>query len=76
MGTANKIKVGLVGDEDVDNGTAGASSTFAVEGAIVLDYPNESGLTFYVNDEVFIKWTASPASLGSLNIRYDTNNRK
>ncbi|RLF26419.1 MAG: hypothetical protein DRN05_07065, partial [Thermoplasmata archaeon] len=73
MGTNNKIKVGFAGDEDPATGTAGESGTFAVEADIVLNYPNESGLTFSIGDTVYIKWTPTPTSFGTVNIRYSTD---
>ncbi|MBU1087047.1 MAG: GPI anchored serine-threonine rich family protein, partial [Candidatus Omnitrophica bacterium] len=73
MGTNNKIKVALDGDENLLTGTAGESNAFSVEGDVTLTYPNSSGLVFNVGDTVYIKWTPSPTTLGTVNIRYSTD---
>ncbi|MFA4991832.1 MAG: hypothetical protein WC569_04545, partial [Candidatus Omnitrophota bacterium] len=76
MGTDNKIKVALDGDEDLTTGTAGASGLFAVKPQIKLTYPNETGITKQVGDTMTITWNAIPNDLGGsgkVNIRYSVN---
>ncbi|MFH1459694.1 MAG: hypothetical protein ABIG64_04905, partial [Candidatus Omnitrophota bacterium] len=73
MGTNNKIKVGLTGDEDPSTGTAGESDAFAVEADLAMVYPNVSGLTFGIGNEIYIKWTPNPAAFGMVNLRYSTD---
>ncbi|MFH1062870.1 MAG: hypothetical protein V1747_08340, partial [Candidatus Omnitrophota bacterium] len=73
MGTNNKIKVALDGDENLLTGTAGQSDTFSVEANLDLVYPNASGLVFNIGNVVYIKWTADPTTFGMVNIRYSTD---
>ncbi|MGE5280051.1 MAG: hypothetical protein ACM3L6_04830, partial [Deltaproteobacteria bacterium] len=76
MGVTNKVRVGLDGDEDENGGTGGITGLFAVEGSLVLVYPNATGISHQVGDEVYIKWTPNPAGFGLVNLRYDTNSGK
>jgi hypothetical protein len=76
----NKIRVGIVGDEELAatdaGGTGGASPAFEVIPFLKLTYPTDTGLKFHTGDVLYIKWTPDPADFGGggqVNIRYDTN---
>jgi hypothetical protein len=71
IGSNCKIKVALDGDEDATTGTAGVSDAFKTVPYLKLTYPNSTGLSFNVGDEVYIKWTPDPADFGTVDIRYD-----
>ncbi|MBU4479653.1 MAG: GPI anchored serine-threonine rich family protein, partial [Candidatus Omnitrophica bacterium] len=68
-----KIKVALDADEDAVTGTVGISDAFKVVSYLKLTYPNTTGLSFNVGEQVYIKWTPDPADFGTVNLRYDTN---
>ncbi|MBI5150057.1 MAG: hypothetical protein HZA28_04715, partial [Candidatus Omnitrophica bacterium] len=68
----DKVKVSLDGDTDATTGTSGISGTFKTVNYLKLVYPNAAGLSFYVGNVMYIKWTPDPATFGTVDIRYDT----
>ncbi|MCM8801384.1 MAG: GPI anchored serine-threonine rich family protein, partial [Candidatus Omnitrophica bacterium] len=74
---ANKVKVGVVGDdEDLAKNNVGASKTFKVVPYLEVTYPTGTIPPLYVGNTLYIKWTPKPLDLGASGskvvIAYDT----